>query len=563
MWGEIQRFLAAPVFADDEEKTRAAALLNPLVLSVFGVVLLSALATIFVFAEKLGSGIAVGVIFLILLAAKVSMQRGRVRLAVILFLIGLWTPSNAVFVLSGQRSMIGAANVSMVVIAGLMLGQQAALGVAVGSSLLSLSVVVAEALGSSLPVLFPAPQSAGWVMLSISLAMAVVPLNMALRSLRESLERSRKYAADLEVQQAKTQALVESRELELERRSVYLGATTAIAAEAAAVEHDPQELLERVMQIISDQFGFYHTGLFLLDSSGTWAVLKAASSSGGQRMLERGHRLRVGLRGVGQGIVGLVANQGRYRIAHDVGKDAVFFNNPDLPETRSEIALPLRVHEELIGILDVQSVEAGAFSSDDVSVLQALADQVAVAINNTRLLSQLEASLEAERKLSGEITRQAWQRLSRSESELAFVSDISGVAPFDDWEPLMKRAVQTGEIVSDSGGESAYVLAVPIRVRDQVVGVIDGRKPDGTPWTEGEIDLLQTLTEQLGAALESARLYQNTQRRVVREQILSEITGRMRETLDMDSVMQTALQEMGKALDVAEIKLRMRDFGEA
>ena len=564
MGDKIRRFLAAPIF-DDEDKTRNAALINPVLLSMFGVLFLTAMATIFLFAEKLGSGIAVGVIFITLLAAKIFLERGQVRLAGILLVIGIWVPSNAVFVLSGHRSMTGAANVSLIVIAGLVLGRGGAFTVAVVSSLLFLIGVVMDALGMPFPDVFPAPLAASWVMLTISLVMAVVPLNMALRRLRESLARSRQYATDLESQQEEMQALAASQEQELERRSSYLGAATAIAEEAARVGRDPQVVLDQVVHVISDQFGFYHTGIFLLDAFGEWAVLEAASSKGGQQMLERGHRLRVGGMGVGQGIVGDVAIQGRYRIAVDVGEDAAFFDNPDLPETRSEIALPLKVRDEIIGILDVQSVKENAFSADDVLVLQTLADQIAIAISNAQLFSQVEASLEAERQAYGELTRAAWQDLLEARSDLAFASGERGVFSFQTWEPQMKEAMRTGERVvssEDNEDEAAQVLALPIRVRDEVVGVIDGRKPGDVGWTEGEIDLLETLTEQLGMALESARLYQDSQQRAAREQIVSEITGRMRETLDLETVLKTAADEMRQALELPEVSVRLMQLDE-
>ncbi len=559
MWDKIRRFLAAPVF-DAEDKTRNAALLNPLLLSMFGVLFLTALATIFLFAEKLGSGIAVGVIFIMLLAAKILLERGQTRLAGILLIIGIWLPSNAVFLLSGHRSMIGAANVSLIVIAGLVLGQGGAVTVAVTSSLLFLISVVMDALGMPFPDIFPAPLVASWVMLTISLLMAVVPLNMALRRLRESLARSRQYAADLESQQEEMQELAASQEQELARRSSYLGAATAIAEEVARVGRDPQVVLDRVVHVISDQFGFYHTGIFLLNVSGEWAVLEAASSQGGQQMLERGHRLRVGEMGVGQGIVGDVASQGRYRIAVDVGEDAAFFDNPDLPETRSEIALPLKVRDEVIGILDVQSTKENAFSADDVLVLQTLADQVAIAISNARLFSQVEASLEAERQVYGELTREAWRDLIESRSGLSFASGEQGVMPFETWEPQMKEAVQKGEMVAGSAegeDEATRVLALPIRVRDEVVGVIDGRKPGGDAWTEEEIDLLETLIEQLGVALESARLYEDTQRRAAREHVVSEVTDRIRGSLDVETVLRTAVQDIREAMDLPAMTVRL------
>ncbi len=546
MWNKIKQFLAAPVFADDEEKTRSASLLNPLLLSLFVVDALGALATPFVFAEKLGSSIAVAFIFVIAIVAKILMQQGHVRVAGLVFIIGTWLPISAIYQLSGQRSFSGAALVSLTVIAGLVLGRRAAVVVAVLSSLTSLLIYIAAELGYPLPDLFPTSQSANWVMFTIGLAMAVVPLNLALRSLNTALNRAQRYAAESEQQRARIETLAEERAQELNRRTGYLGAATAIAAEVVAVERDPQVLLQRVTEIVSQQFGFYHTGIFLLGDNKQWAVLQAASSEGGQRMLQRRHRLRVGA----EGIVGAVAAHGQYRIAQDVGEDVVFFANPDLPETRSEVALPLRVRREIIGVLDVQSTAPSAFTAEDVNVLQALADQVSVAVNNARLLRQVEESLTAARRAYGQMAREMWLELLRARPDLAFASDESGVAPFTTWEPQMKTAAQTGQVVGEGDD-----LAIPIRVRDQVIGVIDGRKPDGAAWSEEEISLLQTLTEQLSTALEGAQLYEDTQRRAVREQLAREITAEMRRSLDVTTVLQTTLHQLRTSLGLSEAEV--------
>ncbi|MFN3492527.1 MAG: GAF domain-containing protein, partial [Anaerolineales bacterium] len=143
-------------------------------------------------------------------------------------------------------------------------------------------------------------------------------------------------------------------------------------------------LLPQIVQNISEEFGFYHVGIFLLDAHKEFAVLAAANSDGGKKMLERNHRLKVGE----TGIVGFVTRAGQPRIALDVGADAVFFNNPDLPETRSEIALPLRVEAEIFGALDVQSTKTNAFTDEDINIISVLADQVSIAIQNARSYQQ-------------------------------------------------------------------------------------------------------------------------------------------------------------------------------
>ena len=372
--------------------------------------------------------------------------------------------------------------------------------------------------------------------------------NTLFTGLGDSLNKSQELAGQLEAARANLEVRVEQRTQELARHSSYLEATAAVAREALGTL-DVQELLSRVVSLISDRFGFYHTGIFLLDPTGQWAELKAASSQGGQRMLERGHRLQVG----GQGTVGHVAGQGQARIASDVGADAIFFDNPDLPDTRSEVALPLRVRGQIMGVLDVQSTVPQAFSSDDAAVLQTLADQVALAINNAMLFQQAQASLETERRAYGELGRQAWQEMLRAQAGLGFRRSQEGLAPAgDEWRPEMQTAMQTGKAVQ----EQATTLAVPIKVRDQVIGVIDARKPEGA-WTQEQAAVVETLADQLGVALESARLYQDTQRRAAQERLVGQVTARMSETLDMETVLRTAICEMGEALGMAEVEVRM------
>jgi GAF domain-containing protein len=356
-------------------------------------------------------------------------------------------------------------------------------------------------------------------------------------------------------------AALEQRVLErteaLEWRSTQLEAAAQVAQGAAAIQ-DVEQLLEETVQLISDRFGFYHAGILLLEdeggASGDYVVLRAASSEGGQRMLARGYRLPVGE----QSLVGYVVERGESRIALDRGADAVVFDNPDLPDTRSEMVLPLQARGEIIGALDVQSAEPEAFSEDDMAALQMLADQVTVAINNARLFRRVQKSLEAERRAHGESSREAWRELLRTQAQLGACFDPRGILPAEGrWRDEMQAAVREERTVLDQDGR-LDTLATPIKVRDQVIGVIDAYKPsEAGAWTQEEISLLETLTAQLGAALESARLYQDTQRRAAQERLVGEVTARMRETLDVDAVLQTAASEMREILNLAEAEIRI------
>ena len=362
----------------------------------------------------------------------------------------------------------------------------------------------------------------------------IVAMARAFDQARVSLRLAR---SDLEVQVARA---------ERHARQLHLAAQVSRTVTETL---DLQELLLNVAVLISERFGFYHTGLFLLDDTGEWAVLQAASGPGGQRMLARGHRLRVGE----QDAVGYVTATGEPRIVLDVGADAAHSVNPDLPDTRSEMALPLQARGQVLGALDVQSTEQGAFTEEDVQTLQTLANQIALAISNVRLFQQTQERAQALQRASGDYSYAAWVEMERSQAGLAYRYSHRTVAPVPDdlWRPEMAQAVQEGDVVTYSAdGDDPAGVAIPIRFRDRVIGVIDAHKSkDAKEWTREEVELLETLTDQLSIALESARLYQDTQRRAARERVAGEVTGRIREAVEIDAVLERALAELGQALN--------------
>ena len=227
---------------------------------------------------------------------------------------------------------------------------------------------------------------------------------------------------------------VADRTAELERRTVQLQ-TAAAAARDAAIAHDLDGLLNRATNLICERFGFYHAGIFLVDAQGEYAILRAGTGEAGREMIEHGHKLKVGE----VGIVGHVTGSGEPRIALDVGADAVHFKNPYLPDTRSEMALPLKVGERIIGALDVQSTQEVAFSKDDVATLQIMADQLAMAIERTRLFEQTQAALEEQ--LSTVIS---------NAPIVLFAIDRDGVFTLSEGKGLEALGVEPGEHVGKS-----------------------------------------------------------------------------------------------------------------
>ncbi len=505
-----------------------------------------------------------GALFIVGLLYALSRQ-GRYRLAAVSLLVFL------VLIAGGTLFMVGITGVSVmvlilvVIIAGTLLGVRGAIVVSALQSILYLAIGLIHERG----LYTPQPQAgllSYWATLTVIMFMSGLitwlssrQLEQALENVRRSAEEASAKGLELESHRQRLENIIEERTSDLVRRVRYLEATALVAREATAIL-DPQELLSRVTTLTSEQLGFYHMAVFLLDETGKWAVLQAASSEGGQQMLERGYQLRVDA----QSIVGQVTEQGKSRLALDTGVGAVRFDNPDLPHTRSELALPLRAHGEIIGALDVQSTEEDSFSVEAVATLQTLADQVALAISHARLFQQTQESLEIERRAYGELSREAWQELLRARPDMGQRYDPQGVLPDGgQWREEMKAAAREGktvlgETLSLSSTMEGKMLATPIKVRDQVIGILDAHKPAGAgEWTTAEIALLETLTEQLGTALESARLFQDTRRRAAREQLIGEIAARMRETLDVDTMLQTAIREIGQALGKVEVEVRM------
>lgn len=362
----------------------------------------------------------------------------------------------------------------------------------------------------------------------------VVSLNYLVPRLGESLAQSRKLARELEEQRVQLEVQVEARTADLARRSAQLEAASQVARDAAAIR-EVRLLLQAAVDLISERMGFYHAGIFLLDDR--YAVLRAASSEGGRRMLERGHQLEIGGAGSGEpvGIVGHVAGSGQPRIALDVGEDAVFFDNPDLPNTHSEMAVPLLVGQRVVGVLDVQSVEPEAFSEQDVTVLQTLADQLTLALENARLLQETQERLQQISTLASERERTGWQRLAAERPAWGYTYDGMEVVPTE----------QAPAVDVAAGAEPE--LSVPLRVRQATVGRLDLGLEGRTPTSE-EVELAQAVADRVGQALERARLFQETQHRAAQEQLIAEVTDKMRRAGDMDTLMQVAVREMAAAL---------------
>ena len=353
---------------------------------------------------------------------------------------------------------------------------------------------------------------------------------------------------------------IQDRTTELEQRAAQLTAASEVARQMSA-ETDLDQLLKNAVQLIKDKFGLYYTAVFLSDEKEAFAVLRSGTDEAGQAMLEAGHRLKIGE----EGIVGNVVYRGEPRIALNVGADATHFKNPYLPQTQSEAALPMRVGNRVIGALDVQSEREQAFGDEDIRLLQTIADQLAVAIEKTSLVEQLEESLLKLETRSRETTLKTWRSHIRSSRRPFAYRYHRATAEIETAPPISETAqavLKAGtpiirSIPAEENQPGTTMVSVPIKMRDQVLGVLDVRLD--TPTASQElINYVQMSVDRLGVALDNARLLEEIQNRAEREHLVSEITGQLRKSSEVNTILGTAAVELGRALGLSEVMVELR-----
>ena len=462
---------------------------------------------------------------------------------------------------SGLRNTSFFAMPVVLVISAILLGRRALFVITPVAILVAIGVAITDITTSRVPEIIGVDDAIIVPVLLSATAgithLLITRLNESTLRAQRSEEAQRLENAELNALRSSLEERVQQRTSELEtanriteKRARQFQAVTKVMNVVSSIQ-SLDELLPLITQVISEQFNVYHTGVFLLDARKETAILRAANSEGGQRMLARKHALLVGQ----TGIVGFVTATGQPRIALDVGADSVYFDNPDLPDTRSEIALPLRYAGQIIGALDVQSTEPNAFQSDDVDVLSTLADQVAVAINNALTLAEAQKTLLEAQSAIGQIAQEAWQVLRPTQLGLGFSYSDAGVKPLQ--KPIENQqiadALSKGETMLAMEADQRSRLAVPIRLRGQVIGVMQLSARKELKLTEDDADIAEAVAERLSLAIETATLLQSTQHRADIEKLTANITSKISSSSRFDTILQTAAQELSRALGGSDV----------
>ncbi len=351
---------------------------------------------------------------------------------------------------------------------------------------------------------------------------------------------------------------VADRSRHLERRSVEFETIAEVAREITII-HDLDTLLNVSADLIRQRFKYYHVGIFLVDERSEYAILRAASSVSASQLLEQGYKLKVGQKS----LVGNVTKTGQAHIASDVDTDTIHFQNPLLPQTRSEIVLPLRSRSVTIGALDIQADIQSAFSEQDLKVLQLLADQLSAAIENAQLVQQVEETYAELNKAYRLQSQNVWQSAIDQHQRPSYEYDGIQIRSVPQHLPndLLKQ-LENGEPVIIKENDEQKVdhtkttLMVPLMVLNQVIGVIGLEREDPDHiWTNEEISIVEAAANRAGITLENARLLEESQRRATKERAIGEISAKISASTQIEMILKTAVRELGNRISDAQVSV--------
>jgi GAF domain-containing protein len=557
----ISKLTAAPSF-ESEAKSRSARVLNDFLWAVM-VASLSLVPILHLFAPRTRWMLdAIFIVVAIISAGLLRLlRRGRVRLVGIVISAVLWVAFTIpVYSYDGINDSGVVGYFVVITMSALILGPGA---VFVFGSLTIAALTGAYILqrnGQIVPVLEMPPSLIDYLVILISIGMTALLLRTAVRRIAAGFRQARRNENALREtnrQLRESRDQLEDRTEALAQRTQYLEAVARVSRETTAVL-DMNRLLRRVIQILVEQFDLSRLRVFIVDESETWASTAIEAEVGLDNQVEIMEETSLQFRVGEESSIGYATKTGETYVTGDVRGDPLFAGMRDLRGTRSEMVLPLIARGQILGALDVHSAEVDAFEDEDVQMMMAINDQVAVALDNARLFQEAQEALVAERQARGEMAREAWGRLMEVKPELGVVVDASGAK---EAVPTMRKemadAFRSGEMVQELSSDTMRV-ALPIRIGGEVIGVIDGRRSGRMGgWREDEIALFEALTDELSGALERARLYHESQRLVARERAVGQVMQEVRRSLELEAVLQAAADEIRSAMQLERVSVRL------
>ncbi|MBN2305800.1 MAG: GAF domain-containing protein [Anaerolineae bacterium] len=316
--------------------------------------------------------------------------------------------------------------------------------------------------------------------------------------------------------------------------------------------HDMDTLLEQIVTVIRDQFDtIYHAQVFLIDPATQRANLRASTGAVGRRLLQRGHYLEVG----SQSVIGSVTASGHAVVALDTSANPLHRHNEFLPDTRAEMALPLRTGKRVIGALDLQSTLPDAFGEPDVDLFQGMADQVTIAIENATLFAESNARLQEIERLNQSLTRMGWREIGRGSKRPSLSASVGASVDNGTWSDLQQKTIQTGQVAVQNEGQQTR-FAVPVVLRGEVLGAVEWQVPSAR-YSKEIVQLAHELTTRLALTAENIRLSDRSRQAAQREYLVSQISTQLVGMTDVDEILKVAVRELGLALRAPQTAIQL------
>ena len=363
----------------------------------------------------------------------------------------------------------------------------------------------------------------------IVLTTSSLTVSSLINELEISVSQQEALGKELQQEQESLTIRVQERTMDLQRRSAQLRAIADISRNISSLL-DQEIMFQQVVNLLKERLDLYYAGIFIIEETGQFAVLKAGTGEAGRQMIANGHRLEVG----GTSMIGWSVINRMPRIALDVGAEAVRFSNPLLPETRSELALPIISKDNAIGALTIQSEKPNAFDEEDILIFQGISDSLSVSLENARLFQQTQDNLNEIRFLSRQYLQDSWGSFMQTSNSLTSAFE----------NPLVTAPAET------------YSHTIPVFLRNEPIGEIVLETADEVLSPEDQ-QLIDSITAQAVISLESARLLQETRRQAIQEEKINQISAQFTNAFDIQDVLETALKEISQLPSVSEIAVHL------
>ncbi len=547
MISKIQTKIAPPVF-EDEEKSRIARLLNIISLSV--IALLGGLAIANLVQEGLGtSAIGIGSVVALMFVVQFIMRRGYVKAAGLLLVAVSWLVlTYLAWQGDGVRDTALIAYVIIILLAGLLIGWHTGLVFAGFSILSGWGLAYAEVQNIkefSLDAAYDIALDA-----TVIFALVTIILALATVGLQNALKRARHHERSLEKSNRDLQALSDTLENRVADRTRGLELVAVLSEELISILN-VEEMLSKLVNRLKSSFRYSYVLVYLFDDERTRLVLTAGSGGEGEKLMAGGHYI---LPDEDTTAVAQAARSHRTVKVDDIHQVESRLSTFALPNTRSEMAVPIILEGQVVGALDVQRSEAGAIDANDVNLLRPLVNQVAIAIRNARLFQQVETALSEAYEIQERYTEQAWDKAKMIQRGGEYQYVQPGVSPSatrgeEIFDEIFKDAVnKRGPVIAafEAGDAGKQALVAPITLRDDVIGSLQLQSSADHQWAADDLEIIEAIIDQMGQTADNLRLFDETKERAGREQTLREITDKMRGAINLEELVKITAQELGQ-----------------